>query len=90
MINARSETAATKPAFRDPLMSRRCLNQKQELAKGLFPNGLVFSPERKFFEPSNLEITQMYSRFLEELGAGTAPLILLQDRANRGTGTVLA
>ena len=26
MINARSETAATKPAFRDPLTSRRCLD----------------------------------------------------------------
>jgi len=25
MINARSETAGTKPAFRDPLTSRRCL-----------------------------------------------------------------
>ena len=25
MINARSETAATKPAFRDPLASRRCI-----------------------------------------------------------------
>jgi putative SOS response-associated peptidase YedK len=25
MINARAETAATKPAFRDPLSSRRCL-----------------------------------------------------------------
>jgi len=25
MINARSETAGTKPAFRDPLKSRRCL-----------------------------------------------------------------
>jgi putative SOS response-associated peptidase YedK len=25
MINARSETAATKPAFREPLTSRRCL-----------------------------------------------------------------
>jgi putative SOS response-associated peptidase YedK len=25
MINARSETAATKPAFRDPLKSRRCI-----------------------------------------------------------------
>jgi putative SOS response-associated peptidase YedK len=25
MINTRSETASTKPAFRDPLKSRRCL-----------------------------------------------------------------
>jgi putative SOS response-associated peptidase YedK len=25
MINARSETASTKPAFRDPLANRRCL-----------------------------------------------------------------
>jgi putative SOS response-associated peptidase YedK len=25
MINARSETASTKPAFRDPLKFRRCL-----------------------------------------------------------------
>src|SRR6266446_3141806 len=33
MINARSETAGTKPAFRDALKSRRCLIPLMRLAK---------------------------------------------------------
>jgi len=35
------------------------VNQKQELAKGLFPDGLAFSDEKKFFEPANTEIRDM-------------------------------
>ncbi len=45
-------------------------NRKQELAKGLFPDGLVFSREKKFFEPQNVPLTEMASRFLESLEAG--------------------
>jgi site-specific DNA recombinase len=41
------------------------VNQKQELAKGLFPEGLVFSERRKFFEPANTDITAMQYRYLQ-------------------------
>jgi hypothetical protein len=44
-------------------------NQKQELAKGLFPEGLVFSNKRRFFEPQNVSVNAMASRFLESLEA---------------------
>ena len=40
-------------------------NQKQELVKGLFPEGLPFSNERKFFEPGNTELRAMQMRWLE-------------------------
>jgi hypothetical protein len=50
------------------------VNQKQELAKGLFPDGLVFSHERKFFELRNVAINEMASRFLEILDADVTPI----------------
>jgi hypothetical protein len=42
------------------------VNQRQELAMAFFPEGLFFSHERKFFEPSNLVIQQMLWRYTEE------------------------
>jgi predicted phage tail protein len=46
------------------------VNQKQELAKGLFPDGLMFSMENKFFEPANEAITALYVRTLQDFAAG--------------------
>ena len=36
-------------------------NQRQELAKAFFPEGLVFSHQLKFFEPANPVLTEMLS-----------------------------
>ena len=46
------------------------VNQRHELAKGLFPEGLAFSDEKKFFEPSNAVLNDMSRRWLEEFTAG--------------------
>ncbi len=49
------------------------VDRRQELAQALFPSGLVFSPERLFFEPQNTSIFEMFSRSLEDeknIGAG--------------------
>jgi DNA invertase Pin-like site-specific DNA recombinase len=35
------------------------VNQKQEMAKGLFDGSLLYSPEKKFFEPRNTVIRDM-------------------------------
>lgn len=43
------------------------VNQRQELAKSFFPDGLVFSHERGFFEPANTVITEMVMRWMDEL-----------------------
>lgn len=43
------------------------VNQRQELAKAFFPEGLVFSHELKFFEPANTVITQMILQFLYDM-----------------------
>ncbi len=43
------------------------VNQRQELTKAFFPDGLYFSHELKFFEPSNSVIQQMAMRFLDGL-----------------------
>ncbi len=40
-------------------------NQKQELVRGFFPDGLPFSNERGFFEPSNTALRDMQLRWLE-------------------------
>lgn len=41
-------------------------NQRQELAKAFFPEGLVFSHELKFFEPANTVLTEMFTRWLND------------------------
>jgi hypothetical protein len=46
------------------------INQKQELVKSIFPSGLPFSHEKKFFEPANTELTDMQKRGLERALAG--------------------
>lgn len=38
------------------------VNQWQEMAKGLFPDALLFSPETKFFERQNTRVTGMQIR----------------------------
>ena len=49
------------------------VNQRQELAKSFFPDGLFYSHELKFFEPANTVITEMVMRFLENLSGIGAP-----------------
>lgn len=53
------------------------VNQRQELARGLFPEGLVYSHENKFFELENTTLKQMTSRLLDDLEAeekGMSPI----------------
>ncbi len=50
------------------------VNQKQELAKGLFPDGLVFSEETKFFEPRNKVLIDMSLRWLEGMKVEGMPI----------------
>ena len=49
------------------------VNQRQELARAFFPDGLSFSHELAFFEPSNTVIQQMATRFLESLSEVGVP-----------------
>lgn len=42
------------------------VNQRQELARAFFPEGLVFSKKKGFFEPANTVITEMLMRFLDD------------------------
>ncbi|MGB8479137.1 MAG: zinc ribbon domain-containing protein [Acidobacteriaceae bacterium] len=49
------------------------INQRQELARAFFPEGLVFSHELKFFEPANTVITEMVMRFLNALDDNGVP-----------------
>ena len=46
------------------------VNQKQELAKGIFPEGLVFSHEKQFFEPANIELIGMWHKWIDDFVAG--------------------
>jgi site-specific DNA recombinase len=41
-------------------------NQRQELAKAFFPEGLFFSHQLKFFEPANTVLTEMFMRWLQD------------------------
>jgi site-specific DNA recombinase len=49
------------------------VNQRQELAKSFFPDGLVFSHKRGFFEPANSVINEMLVRFLMDMRNNGAP-----------------
>jgi hypothetical protein len=49
------------------------VNQRQELAKSFFPEGLVFSHENGFIEPANTVITDMVMRFLDSIRNIGAP-----------------
>jgi site-specific DNA recombinase len=49
------------------------VNQRQELAKAFFPEGLVFSHDLGFFEPANTLITDMIMRFLDTLSEVGVP-----------------
>ena len=42
------------------------VNHRQELAKGFFPEGLVYSAQKGFFEPANTVITEMLVRWLDD------------------------
>ena len=46
------------------------VNQRQELAKGFFPEGLFLSPESLFFEPRKSSLTDLYSWLLEAQPSG--------------------
>jgi len=43
------------------------VNQRHELATSFFPDGLVFSHERVFFEPANTVLNEMFWRFVTDL-----------------------
>jgi len=49
------------------------VNQRQELATAFFPEGLVFSHERLFFEPANVVMHQMIWRFLDNISKVGVP-----------------
>jgi hypothetical protein len=49
------------------------INQRQELAKSFFPEGLVYSHERKFFEPANTLIVEMMYRWVSEYANNGVP-----------------
>jgi hypothetical protein len=46
------------------------VNQKQELANGLFDGGLVYGPSRGFFEPRNIAVTDLFRGFCADIVAG--------------------
>jgi site-specific DNA recombinase len=49
------------------------VNQRQEMCRAFFPQGLAFSHEKYFFEPCNTVLHQMLSRFLEDLSQNGVP-----------------
>jgi hypothetical protein len=67
---------------------RANLNQRQELARSLFPEGLVFGHERGFFEPANTVIHQMLWRFVEGIRNGGVPRLKILNQ--EGLSTLIA
>ena len=88
MINARSETAATKPAFRDALKSRRCLIP----ADGFYEwqrNGRVRQPY--CFEINNGELfafAGLWDRWTSSNGKSVETCSILTTTPNALTATV--
>jgi hypothetical protein len=61
------------------------VNERQELAKAVFPDGLVFSHQLGFFEPANTAITDMLLRYLQAVRDGKDAEIEI----GAGLGTIL-
>jgi hypothetical protein len=49
------------------------VNQKQELARGLFPSGIAFSTKFGFLNHSDEIITSLYLKTLQDFEAGKLP-----------------
>ncbi len=88
MINARSETAGTKPAFRDALKSRRCLIP----ADGFYEWERVGKTKRPYcFEVGNAELfafAGIWDRWKDPSGNWVKPCSILTTTPNAVTSEV--
>ena len=88
MINARSETAAMKPAFRDPMKFRRCLVP----ADGFYEWGRTGTTKRPFcFEVNERELfafAGLWDRWRDPTGQWTKSCSILTTTPNAVTSLV--